>query len=135
MLFSYYTYNVEDDHWYSIIINLVYWKSLFNPITHGIYTLQVPQGVDSTNPLENPLMVVCVQFFKNPVKLLYNCRSHGKGESQEFKIEEIEEFWNSNWKSCQKFVAKEKCITQSNLKLLNYENCEMELIIQIYTTN
>ena len=48
-------------------------------------------GVDSTNPLENPLGVVFVQFVLNQAKLLYNCRSHAKGESQEFKIEEIEE--------------------------------------------
>ena len=66
--------------------------SLINPIPHGIFTLQVPRGgVDSTNPLENPLRVVFVQFFFNPAKLLYNCRSHAKGDSQELKIEEIEE--------------------------------------------
>ena len=64
----------------------------FNPNTYGIFTLQVPRGgVDSTNPLENPLSIVFVQFFFNPAKLIYNCRSHAKGDSQKFKIEEIEE--------------------------------------------
>jgi len=31
-------------------------------------------------------------IFLDPAKLIYNCRSHAKGDSQEFKIEEIEEF-------------------------------------------
>ena len=70
----------------------IYRKGTINPNAYGIFTLQVPRGgVDSTNPLENPLRVVFVQFFFNPAKTIYNCRSHAKGESQEFKIEEIEE--------------------------------------------
>ena len=66
--------------------------NLVNLIPHGIFTLQVPRGgggVNSTNPQENPIRVVYVQFFLNTAKLLYNCRSHAKGESQEFKIEEL----------------------------------------------
>ena len=42
-------------------------------------------------PIENPLGVVFVQFFLIPAKLIYNCRSHAKGQSQKFKIERIEE--------------------------------------------
>ena len=44
--------------------------------------------------IENPLWVVFVQFFFNPAKLTYKFRSHAKGHSQEFKIEEIEKLLN-----------------------------------------
>ena len=47
-------------------------------------------GVDSTPPIENHLRVVFVQFFLIPAKVIYNCRSHAKGNSQKFKIERIE---------------------------------------------
>ena len=59
------------------------------PTTYSLFRCH--GGVDSTNPLENPLRVVFVQNVFNPDKVIYNCRSHAKGESQEFKIEEIEE--------------------------------------------
>ena len=47
-------------------------------------------GGDSTPHIENPQGVVFVQFFI-PAKLMYNCRSHAKGQSQNFKIERNEE--------------------------------------------
>ena len=54
-------------------------------ITHGL-------GIPWL-PMENPLWVV---FVKIPAKLIYNCRSHAKGDSQKFEIEEL---WNTDRKS------------------------------------
>ena len=66
-------------------------QMVVNPIPHGIFNLQVLRGGNSTNPLENPLRVVFVQFFFNPAKDIYNFRSNAKGDGQECKVEEIEE--------------------------------------------
>ena len=41
-----------------------------------------------TTPWKNPLWAVCVNFL-TPAKLINNCRSHAKGDSQKFKIEEM----------------------------------------------
>ena len=47
-------------------------------------------GADSVPPMENPFMGCFCQFL-NQAKLIYNYRSHAKGDSQNFKIEEVEE--------------------------------------------
>ena len=78
---------------------------LINPIPHGIFNLQVPRG-GFHPPLKNPLRVVFVNKNLIPAKVLYNCRSHAKGESQEVKIEEIEELWNSRQKSEKKIRSQ-----------------------------
>ena len=49
------------------------------------------RGGGFPQPTGKPLRVVFFQFFFHPAKLIFNCRSHAKGDSQEFKIEEIEE--------------------------------------------
>ena len=62
-----------------------------NPNSHGLFRFPLPRGgVESTPPIENPLGVVFVQFFLIPAKFIYNCRSHARGNSQKFKIVEIE---------------------------------------------
>ena len=59
------------------------------------------------------------QFLKKPTNILDNCRSHAKVDSQKFKIEEIEELWNSH-QNCEKHPVKmEKFITWSNLNFFN----------------
>ena len=47
--------------------------------------LKIWEGVDSTIPMENPSSLVFVQFFSNPAKLVYNCRSHAKGDSSKLR--------------------------------------------------
>ena len=74
-----------------VLILLLMLLLLLNPITHGIFTLQVPRGGGFHQPPGKPPKGCFCPIFFNPAKLLYNCRSHAKGESQEFKIEEIEE--------------------------------------------
>ena len=80
-----------------------------------------PQGgLDSTPTIENPLGVVFVQFFSIPAKLMYNCRSHAKLHSQKFKIDRVEELWNSRRKLGKKICSQKKSfITPSNLHILN----------------
>ena len=51
--------------------------------------------------------------------IIYMYRSHAKGHSQNFKIEEVEELWNSCQNSEKNLVQMEKFITWSNLDLLN----------------
>ena len=66
------------------------WLSLtLFPTAYFIYRCH--GGLDSTPPMKNPLRVVFVQYFFKLAKLIYNCRSHAKGDSQKFIIEGIEE--------------------------------------------
>ena len=81
-----------------------------NPITKGVGILWVPAP-----PMENPCMGCFFNFFVNQSKLIYNYRSHAKGDSQNFKIEEVEEIWNSCQISEKNLVEMEKFITWSNL--------------------
>ena len=63
-----------------------------NPITKGVGIVWVLWGgADSAPPMENPFMSCFCQFFLYQAKLIYNYRSHAKGDSQNFKIEEVEE--------------------------------------------
>ena len=48
-------------------------------------------GADSAPPMENPFMGCFCPFFLSQAKLIYIYRSHAKGDSQNFKIEEVEE--------------------------------------------
>ena len=50
-----------------------------------------PKQHDSAPPMENPLMGCFCQKMLNQAKLIYIYRSHAKGDSQNFKIEEVEE--------------------------------------------
>ena len=90
-------------------LNTLKFKHILNPISNGIFKYQVPWGWGGFHPhYRKPPRDCFFRFFFIPAKLIYNCRSHARGHSQKFKIEGIEELWNSRRKSRKKIRSQRK---------------------------